>query len=120
MKKIIYALLISLVFCSLIGCGKKEKPPLPNVILEEPTPTSTIESEETYKTNEVIEVSGTKLKMYDSYKANFYNAEIDFIDVDFIDYNLGISLPKSVFDPNNLYYIEEDENKNVILRSPAP
>ena len=114
MKKIIYSLLFLLISFSLSGCGNKNE--TPNIKIEETTPTPTIEIEETYKSNEVIEVSGTKLKMYDSYKASFYNTEIDFIDVDFIDYNLGVSLPKSVFDPNNLYYIEEDEDENVILR----
>ena len=114
MRKIIYSLFFTIITVTLIGCKNDNQ--LPNVIIAEPTPTSTMEIEETYKSNEVIEISGTKLKMYDSYKANFYNAEIDFIDVDFIDYNLGVSLPKSVYDPNNLYYIEEDENGNVILR----
>lgn len=116
-KKIILFLLIISTMCSLIGCGNNKKNN--KVVVEKPaieyptsTPTPNVKQNE-YVAGETVNVSGTPVLMGEKYTVNAYNEAIEVIDLDFLNYGFGITLPTTIFDPQNVYYLKPQTNGTI-------
>ena len=48
--------------------------------------------------------------MGEKYKIEAYNSTIELIDLDFLNYGFGISLPTTIFNPDNIYYLPTQDN----------
>lgn len=112
---------LSLSILILPGCGKKTTVVGNQDVIDKLTAENdsmTDKADVTYgETRDDVMVSGTHVKTYPSYKADFYGSKVDFLDVDFKDYNIGVSLPVSIFDPDNLYYLGKDTDGNILIKS---
>ena len=127
-KKILSLFLITCItLSSLVGCGKEKQPTQVQGNQEainkltqgegngdDKTPRK-VETTYGEKRNDVI-VSGTTVTTYPSYFTNFYGTQVEFLDVDFEKYNIGVSLPISIFNPDNLWYLGNDENGNLLIK----
>ena len=51
--------------------------------------------------------------MGNKYNVTAYDEDIEVVDLDFVDYGFGITLPTSIFDKDNIYYLQPQTNGTV-------
>ena len=113
--KLLFIISTLVVFSLFIfGCGKDKetKKNIDNPAIKYPTNETTknevVENE--YIPGKTIEVSGTSVLMGEKYTVSAYNEDIEVVDLDFLDYGFGVSLPTTIFNPENVYYLQAQTN----------
>ena len=114
-KKILLLSLLTIsTLCLFTGCNNK---PNNKVITEKPAieyPKEEKKEEESgYVAGETVEVSGTPVLLGEKYTVNAYNESIEVIDLDFLNYGFGVTLPTTIFDPENVYYLQPQTNGTI-------
>lgn len=114
-KKLVFLsfLCLTLFSITIIGCGKKNetKKNVDSAAIQYPTNQEKNEIvKNDYEPGKTIEVSGTSVLMGEKYTVNAYNEDIEVVDLDFLDYGFGVSLPTTIFNPENVYYLQAKTN----------